>query len=297
MKILIANYPLIWPGGTGTWTYTIATEMVKRGHSVHILTPKAGPYATEMAKTLSVNPVFDREYDLILISHGPCLVYVNGVGIKGPRVCIVHGTIGPTEHPRQGADQYVAVSNEVQAYLKQLGFDAIVIRNPIDCERYEPTQPINVKLQSVLAITTSLRAVSVIESACKQLGVRFSHISKYRPRYDVEVAINAVDLVVSLGRGCYEAMACGRNVIVFDDRPYQESWADGMITPANIEELLRFNCSGRARKLTWGTEDLVSAMSEYSPRYGEFNRQYALTHFDVTKIAEQYLALAECKQR
>ena len=86
-------------------------------------------------------------------------------------------------------------------------------------------------------------------------------------------------------------MACGRPVLVLDDRQYLSEMGDGIILPENIEEIMKNNCSGRRFKFTDTKKLLNDALEQYNPEYSKFYRDYALEYFDVKKNIDRYFKL------
>jgi len=293
-RVLLANQFLENLSGTETFTYTFGKELECRGYKVDIFTFEPGrlsePFFTITPK--SENKL-RKEYDYIFINHNTCLDYLKDT--NGVKVFTSHGIYPKLEQPKEGADFYVGISKEVKDYLLSKGFDAKIIHNGIDCDRFKPTKPIHKKLKSVLSICKDLDkdfndANERIEIACDKLGIEFK---KARDVWDLEKRMNEVDLVVSLGRGAYEAMACGRAVIVFDKRHYmKESKGDGIVTEGNINEILKNNFSGRRYNLDLSIDDIVEEFKKYDKSMGEFNRQYALEHFNIKKQVDKYFDLA-----
>ncbi len=281
-------------GGSETWTYTMAQEFSRKGHEVHVYTRKPGVFGLQMTDFCKVNPMeFYPEYDIILINHNQCLYEVLDQHIRGPKVFTSHSVYAPIEEPRPGADFYVAVSEEVAAKMVLFGFAPKIIRNPIDLERFKPVNPLNEKLTNVLVISDSLSGIRLCRLACKLLEVNMEFCGKVKPRFNMEEQINSADLVISLGRGAYEAMACGREVLVFDYRDYMDiGWGDGIITAENFQNLTRHNCSGRHHKYVWDPQQLADIMRGYSPEKGARNRMLAEKNLDVKEIVNQYLVLA-----
>lgn len=251
-----------------------------------------GNFSQAIESEIEINPFFSDVYNIILVNHNSCLEKVQELKLKGFKVFTSHGTVPPLERPIIGANKYVAISEEVQGFVESLGFSCSKIFNPVDCDRFYPVRPINETLQSVLVISDCSEAIQTIAEICGELKLAFNSIGKMKPRMDVENAINEADLVVTLGRGCYESMACGRNVLVYDTRSYMGGLADGLVTPDNIDSFLKTNCSGRQMKLTPTKDELKAMILAYKPEYGEANRKFALENFDVRKIVDQYLALA-----
>jgi hypothetical protein len=113
------------------------------------------------------------------------------------------------------------------------------------------------------------------------------------PIWNVEDIINKADLVIGLGRSAYEAIACGRTVIIFDERDYFESYSDGYLTVHTIPKWVENNCSGRYSKKEFSTEDLVQELEKYSENDGKQLRQFAVDHFNIVSKVDDYLEYAE----
>lgn len=285
MKILLANNHLFQLGGSETFTYTLAKEFERRGHDVDVFAIEKGGLFT-----LRLNIVDEPadSYDLILVSHRSCLPRVSRT--KGPKIFTSHGVFPELEQPCLGADHYVAISDEVARHLRSKGFDPTVIHNGVDCERFSPRQPLRSNLGRVLCLSQSDQAKSMVKTACAALGIEFFSA---RGVWEIENLMNDADLVVTLGRGAYEAMACGREVIVFDYRWYIGApFGDGIVTIEKYSKMLECNFSGRSYKQEFTVEDLANEFTKYNPMMGEFNRSTALKCFDVRHQADSYLKLA-----
>lgn len=302
MRILLATNHLRVVGGSETWTFTMAREMMKRKFDVDVFTLQPGALANLLRDKIRINPKLKKEYDLILVNHNTSLNHIRKAGIKGFKILVCHGIHMELEQPTKGADRYVAISEEVSQHLEDKGFENTIIRNPVDCEKFKPVLPISQgEPNSVLMMSNSTAGVHLARKACEQLNLRFTFVSMHYPRFDIENLINFVDLVVSLGRGCYESMACGRNVIIFDQRYYmegnsEEGLADGLVTPQSIGKFVWNNCSGRTMNMRWGVEELKTGIMQYDSSFGISNRQFVLENLHVEKIADEYLKLYRARR-
>lgn len=285
MKILVCTNHLDRLGGSETWTYTMVTTLRKLGHDVDVFTFQPGIVSEALG---GVKETLDMSYNLILVNHTTCMNFLDTVRIKGKRVMTCHGIFPEMEQPVSGAQEYVAISEEVQEHLAKLGFPSVVIRNGIDCERFKPKEYVG-PLKRVLSLCQGDEAVWMIAEACKRLEIEFVH--HVERVFNIEDEINKAEIVFSLGRGVYETMACGRVPIVFDTRGYTPSYADGMATSGNIADLVKNNCSGRRFKKTWTVEDVVKEIGLYKPEMGYENHNYAIKNFNAVLQAEAYLAL------
>lgn len=292
MRILITNNHLNRLGGSETFTYTMAKELVERGHQVEVFTFNEGVLSNLIREFCPVISAPDRKgYDLMLINHNTCLRAVQG--IPGFKIFTSHGIYPQLEQIEHGADAYVSISEEIHQHLINKGQASTIIHNGVDCRKFRPINGINEKLKNVLCMCQDATAAEYVEEACKQLniGIDFvrypTHLS-----FKTEEKINKADLVVSLGRGAYEAMACARSVIVFDMRMYSPlRTADGIVNQENAKDILRNNFSGRRFKLEWGVEDIIRELKKYDPDIATFNRNFALENFNIEKQVDKYLLL------
>lgn len=289
MNILIATNHLVLTGGTETWTYTMAKAFKKLYHYVEVTALSMGPYAKEM-KEHGVNIVEKPkdEYHLIILNHNTVLKKLSNV--KGYRIFTSHGTIPGLEQPEDGADQYVAISEEVRDHMKELGYDAHIIRNPVDLDEFKSTREIE-GIKKCLIVTDTKEGFLIASTACSDVKLDYVTHGKMNPVFSLAEKMNESDIVISLGRGCYEAMACGRPVVIFDYRQYiGKPLGDGLID-RNIEELMKYNCSGRAKNLEMTAGDVAKELRKADKWQGKDNRRYAEEHFDSKKIAKQYIDL------
>ncbi len=284
----MTNHFLYRPGGSEQWTYTVAGELMRRGHSVEIMARVPGLFA-ERFQCPVVTAATDR-YDLALVNHNSCL---DEAAAHSDRVIMTcHGVIPDLEQPAAGAQRYVAVSDEVRDHMRSAGFDATVIRNPIDCELFSPKRPIRPTLRRVLSLCQGEEATAAAEAACKSLDVEFLAIRGARV-YGIAELLQEVDLVVGLGRTAMEAMACGRNVLVMDSREYSTPLMDGIVDSDRIAVFMRSNFSGRAMRIVPTPEGVREELLRYSPELGAVGREFALAELELSQQVDKYLELAD----
>jgi len=288
MKILLTNNHLVGLGGSETFTYTVAKELVSRGHSVDVFTFAKGLMSDEISKFANVVDEPDKEYDLILINHNSCLRKLDG--ISGFKIFTSHGIYPALEQPEKGANMYIAISEEVKGHLANKSFESELLYNGVDCERFFPKKPIRKELKKIFSLCQGRFAQDVLRQACKILDIELIETNSGQREWNIEDYINKADLVVSLGRGAYESMACGRNVLVYDARPYGlNNCGDGIVTSENVKELLKNNLSGRNKQIAFDVATIVEELKKYDPEQGERNRQFALENFDIKKQVDKYI--------
>jgi len=284
-KILLTNFTLGSLGGTQTWVQTMAKELAQRGFDIYLF---AGDNNYSVIGTAYTQFDPSVEYDIALINHNTCLTALEGVKIK-KKIFTSHGILPELEQPVEGADFYVAVSEEVQENLKKQGFDATVIRNPIDLDVYYPTRAFThfpQPLRNVVYMSNYQGGcVEVIKEACKKLNINLKVYGKNEPMPSLQ-AFREADLVIGLGRTAYEAMAMNKNVIIFD-----YNGADGFVTPETILEFRKNNCSGRRHKIKLDADGLVELFKKFD--YKMQMRKYIADNNDVKLIVSQYLQLAD----
>ena len=205
-----------------------------------------------------------------------------------------HGVYPKLEQPVFGMDAYVSISEEVQNHLTKKGYKSTIIRNGVDCERFKPINKLNNNIKNVLSLAHSDPANVIIKKACDELNLNFIENNKFKCwRWDMENVINQSDIVISLGRGVYESMSCGRNVIIFDKRSYTNLPAigDGIVTKDNVDKFLKNNCSGRFSMKEFNHTTLVKELKKYLPKYGEDLREYVLKNLNIKLQVDKYLNL------
>ena len=288
MKILLGTHYLAKTGGTESYTYALATELKRLGHEVeHFANVRGG--VSSLLEEKGVPFMSADHYDLILANHN---TVVEKLWTYGFIVQTCHGNIAELEQPSPYADTYVSVSEEVRDHLQSLGFQsAAVIPNGIDCNRFFPKKPVSQTLTTVLSLCQSDVANDFIRKCCDAANVEFLCSNKFTDNvWSIEELINQSDLVIGLGRSAYDAMACGRAVLVYDFREYMgEFLGDGMLTPETIGKSMYCNCSGRASRMKFDEQTFVEEMQRYSPELGAWSREYALQNLNIEQAVQRYL--------
>jgi len=277
MNILLTNRSLEDRAGSETWVLTMYKELVKN-HTVDIFTvgnntllPDAGSYSD------------NKKYDLAIINHRECLILLKDKENIVKKIFTSHGVLPGSEKPVDGADIYVGISEETKNNIVQRGFKCNnVIRNPIDVDEFKPTKAIKKELTNILYISNRKESIGIIKEACN--GYNFEHIGVGNGKDNVQDYINIADLVITLGRGCYESLSCNRNVIVLD-RPE----GDGFVDMKSIYDFRQNNCSGRNKKIVFTVETLREEFKKYDPLLEM--REYIIDNNNVESVAKKYLGL------
>lgn len=291
MRILVGNNHLQKVGGTENYTYTLAVELKRLGHEVEYFTFERGEISNKLEQQ-GIPFMSYQHYDLILANHIPVIEYLYSYGYI---VQTCHGVLTPLEQPSIYADKHVAISGELKEYIRGKGFEAVLIQNGIDCERFAPINPISPQLKVVLSLSQSDELNGFIKDCCDEIGVRFIACNKFTDNvWEVEKKINEADLVVGIGRSLYDAMACGRCVISYDNRTLiNGALGDGYINKDNIEKSIFHNFIGRGYRKTFNREGFINELKKYNPADGEWARNYALANLNIVEAVKEYISLHE----
>jgi len=317
MKILMTNWRLTWFSGSDTYLLTLGKELLQRGHIVHIFTEHAGLAAryfedagikvldTLPEKSSSID--LEQEYDVIHGHHHSTMQLVDSRFPDVPKIFVCHGILPQLETPPSGVtiQKYVAVSEETQEkrLKEEFGKQSEIIRQPVNLEQFSPPKDFIFRKEKIRIVVISnyfgisYPATEVWE-AVKSLDAELTVIGPGGiMTNDPSQYIKQADIVISLGRGIVEAMACGKPVIVGDYNGY-----DGAIL--NEEEYLNIrkcNFSGRYKKTNpkekgeWDNypgeyiiHEVGHLLDEGLEKVGNEMRQLAEKYHDVKKIADRF---------
>lgn len=294
MKILVGNNKLRNPGGSETFTYALVHELVRRGHDVSCVTSGEPGIVSEQIMKLGV-PVFrDRlpslTFDVALLSHSTSIVRAKR--IKAFRIQTCHGIFHPLEKPVSNMDAYVAISEEVA--MNMMEYSPKIIYNGVDCNRFRPVTELNHTLNCVLSLVHSDKANDVVKKACSNIGCEVIVQNKYiTPIWEMETLINQADLIIGLGRSAYESASCGKNVVIFDYRPYmgRNPIGDGFLTTENFPLFLKNNCSGRYSNKEFSVDLLQEELEKYDLSEGVRLRNFVFKNLNIANQVDKYLSL------
>ena len=300
MKILITTHFLKDYGGSELFTLNLAKELKNSGHEITVFTLVPGKVSDEIEK-LGIGVATETEvlknenFDIIHVQHNSTAAMVSRYFPAVPRIYMCHGTMPRLEQPpRMIFDRYFAIGKNTREHLikrhKINAEDIVIVRNWIDMERFSEKKPVRQKPEKLLVISNHFfeKNRKIISDACRELSIDFEHIGMPdRPVRDMENYINQADIVISMGRGALEAMACGRNVIPFDI-----SGGEEMVTEENFGQLVKYSFSGKCQKVRYDSERLVQELKKYDPRRGKKLRNLVMRENNkdniIRLILEQY---------
>lgn len=251
------------------------------GHTVEVFTLDAGEFAEHFnVKVHGHVDSLDDSYDVLLINHNTCLDAVQH--IKGKKIFTCHGVAPSLEQPKKGADVYVAISEKTFEHIAS--WKPVLIRNGIDTERFKPIKPLR-ETPHILVVSDWKEPYDKIS----KLSNHVTWIGKHNARFDIENVIQERDIVVSIGRGRYEAMSSGRVCLAYDERPYIGPKSQGLVTPENIETVIKQDYWNDGLEPTM--EHLEKELGKYNTSLGEWGRKVIVDRFNAVRVAEQYLSL------
>lgn len=291
--------------GVATFVFTVAAELKRLGHRVGIrIWRRETPYpilqksvaaagllvADDRSLTEFENVVFSDVLSLRAFGHLP-----------GKKLFVAHGLGEALLELRESddvarVDHLLCVSRfMLQHYTSALpDLPKTFFPNVIDTARfrYADSRPrlTNVLVNDRRTAEAYYDQLLTISRRERVLFIPISTLNAGNSIWEMEKILPGFDLVLGYGRSVYEAMSCGRNVIVFG-----VNGGDGFVTPAEFGPMFERNCSGwGTQKLRRGAEDLWERFSEelrrFDPEAGKANRKLAVEHLEVERHIDSFLA-------
>lgn len=324
LKILLGNNTLSLLAGSETWTYTLALALKKLGHEVFCYSPSLGIISDELAKenivsfnqisTSGVKPFsfvleepVDHNYDVIISAHWHIVEHLRKQFPKTPIISVIHGIIHKEETPEgivkapehpaleAGVNQFVSVSEEVQALLKkEYNIDSVIIRNFIDVQCFKEKRKIS-KTPKQFLINTNYNGkddeeIKVIREVAKHYGAKLTALGQnFSQTFDTFKAINDADVVLGMGRSVLEGVAAGRLGIVHG------RWGTGgVVCESMINELRAKNFSGRNNNgLVSSKEQLIEMIDKFYNRTTiDWGKNYVAREHNAMIAAESFVQIA-----
>lgn len=291
MNILVSNTHLTNYGGTELWTYSVVKNLVERGHNVTVFTYHAGEFTEHITQLCGVmlGRWLGGEFDLAIVNHNTCLQAIPDNIYK---IFTSHSSFIDCEEPIDGANYYIAVTEEIKDRFPS--YNMKVIHNGIDCKRYSPKKPVNKELTNVFVMSDVPDVIKGIEVASQlyeiNTGRRLNIFGIKERHFNIEDDINNADMVVTYGRGIFEALACGRNVISADKRCWMKGFEGaGYITKDKYDTLKHNNLSARDNPISMTMETIESYFHLYNPEFSLRNE--ILRDYNIDNVVTQYLEI------
>jgi hypothetical protein len=287
VRIVVSHEQLVGFGGTESYALTVAEGLERLGHEVVVHTLQEGPSA-EFARERGIR-VESREghlpaqCDAVLAQDAATAYALANRYPDAARVFVAHSVAFPLQSPPQAeraCHAVVVMNDRLRRRTEGLAHQLAVVRlrQPIDLKRFcfqtlrlEQRRRPRVLLLSNYTKGTRAR---MIEQACAAAGLEVRRVgATTTPTPAPEHEIADAEIVLSLGRGALETMACGRAAYVFGD-----AGGDGWVTPETYPAIEADGFSGRALGEAIGVERLAADLAEWREASGELGRDLACAH-------------------
>lgn len=244
--------------GVTTFNYTLAARLKELGYDLHIY------IATIESKSTIVQDEFKKLGKVFYYDQAPLYQYDHLIfsdsltqdrfkNYSGQKIFIVHGLEEKYFTPIvDDCDFIFCVSPFMtETYQAKLpDFKVHYLPNLIDTNRFHIRSQVSNQLRSALVMDFRFGTTygNELRKLAKKHGFRLTlHSSQdtLNQIWKIEDLIFEHDLVFAYGRSAYEAMACGRNVIVFG-----RNGGDGFMDLETLPKSFERNCSG------WGIRSL-----------------------------------------
>ncbi len=274
MNILITVQKFSTLSGSEIFTRDLAINLSKKGNNVFIYSPIIGDLSYSLKKyNIEITDNLDNfkkvKIDIIHSQHNITAIMARSYFPNTPMVFMSHGFIPEIEQPPSvnlGISKYIVTSDEIENHYKNKykipKSNIIKIYNSVDLKRFKPTSIGNKIPKKVLVLSNhlDLNVEKVIKAACKKINIKYQHVGlPNNVKENIVEQINNSDIIITLGRGVLESLACNRNVIVYDI-----FGADGLVTINNFNKIRYNNFSGRKYRLKYTENDLIKEIKKYN---------------------------------
>ena len=308
-KVLLGNNTLDSLAGSETWTYTLAMELQRTGHSVMVYSPLLGQIARklEVAGIRCVSSLKETDEPAIIIcNHHDITTDLHSRFPRAPIIATVHGTqhqdlrdqrILP-EHPVTDfkIGQYVAVSEEVQRLLMQAyDIESLIIRNFFDLTRFSWLPGPTDRFPRTIVVNDNYSSRQdeenrIIEQVAAHYGAQLRFIgASFGETWEIADVLRLSDVVVGMGRSVLEGFCMGKMALVHG------RWGTGGVLTQDTYDLLKqTNFSGRNSngRLASSAEIIDMIDNATAQLQLDWQRAVVLESHDVRKAATALIDLA-----
>jgi hypothetical protein len=303
VRLVLATNALDDLGGSESYLVTVADQLQRLGHDVHLYAAEIGQ-AAEQAAALGLRVVGSLDalpgaVDAMIVQDGAVAADLAGSHPLVPHVFVAHSDIFDLQLPLNLPGLTAAVVtlyDRVDRRIRALagGFEVVRLTQPIDVTRFAPIRPLRDRPRVALALGNYVRGAraDVLEEACELAGIelrRRGGPAKAGPSPTPELDYNEADIVFGKARVIVEAMACGRAAYVYD-----HNGAEGWVTPERYAALARDNFGGQSDPIVPDAARVAADLAEYRPALGVAGRDLAVAHHAASAHAA---ALVELLQR
>lgn len=300
MRIVIGNNTLAGPGGTETYTLTVAAQLQRLAHEVWIHANEQGALADQARdgglRVPERAAALPDEVDAVIAHDAVTAVQLAERYPAAPLVMVGHSDIFDSHLPPRLPELLAGIVVMYDRVARRiggmdLGVPVTRLAQPVDVERFKSLRPLPTRAERVLVMGNYVHGerFAMIERACERAGVECVHVGVSAQRRQtlspVETLCDA-DIVLGKARVVIEAMACGRAVYSLDHHG-----GDGWVTSESYATLAADNFGGQATDLVIDENRLAADLQQYDASMGLVNRDLAVRHHAATRHAADLAAL------
>jgi hypothetical protein len=299
MQVVCAAHSLAGAGGSETYVVTVADHLQRLGHDVWVYTTQTGR-STEAAQRLGLRVValesdLPQRPDALLVQDGVVACDLAAQRPAVPQVFVAHSDTFDVQLPPQLPGLVAAVivlydrvEDRIRALAEPIE-DVVRLTQPIDVERFKPTQPLHARPRVAMALGNYVHGerLEMLRRACARAGIELRHVGQFgegeRPADQV---LGDADIIFGKARVILEAMACGRAAYVFD-----HNGGDGWVTAATYPELAPDNFGGQSERATIDEDRIAADLALYHRNMGVVNRDLVVANHAASRHAAAVAAV------
>jgi len=297
VHIVLATDALAAVGGSETYLYTVAGNLVRLGHRVTAHANRHGRM-TDVFRELGVEVVFEDglpdSCDGVLVQDVGMAYSLAERWPDRPQVFVCHSALFDAQLPPTvpvPGSVVVTLSDRNGDRIRAMPgeYEIVRLRQPIDSVRLAPRGGPRERPRTALLLGNYLAGdgLATIVDAWSPAKVEIVQVGNLtQPTLDVASAIADADIVVGKGRAILDAMSCGRPAFLYD-----AFGSDGWVTAATYDALEADAFAGQSSPRVMGADDLRAALDEYDPAMGHVNRELVLKHHQDRKHTEALVGL------
>jgi hypothetical protein len=297
VHVVLATQHLADVGGSETYLYTVAENLVRLGHEVTVHAQLIGAMAEQVrgvGATVVDEAGLPETCDAVLVQDVGMAYAMADRWPGHPQVHVAHSAYFDLQLPPLvpvPGSAVVVMSDRVGARVAALpgAFEVVRLRQPIDAVRLAPRGTVADRPRRAVLLGNYLGGEArdaIVESwsAAKVEVVQVGVMT--RPTLDVAAAVADADIVVGKGRAVLDAMACGRPAFLYD-----AFGADGWVTAATYDAFEADAFAGQSQPAVLDRDGLARALEGYDPAMGRVNRELVLKHHQDRKHAEALVGI------
>lgn len=282
--------------GVNTFNYTVIAAIKRkyRETTIDVILPnsKGSILKNQLSEFVNIiDHTYHNKYDIIYFN------YENNDGLFesliGEKRFFVHGLMCENNIPKKKYDKVYCFGERSFGFIKADNKE--LIRNYIDCDRFKRI-PSSYYLEKILIHSSrdSQIMLSPIISAAKAVNAYVSFTGSdflnKQKQWNVENDIISSNLVIAYGRCAIEAMATGRNVVIFG-----VNGGDGYVNESNFWDCAQTNFSGWSKhSLKFDLDsktvnDLIIEFKKYNPKDAITNYELIRDNFDINKNINKFI--------